>query len=245
MDWLEGTDFGYYVLCPAGRVREWDGTEAHTELEEYINKILLPGDGEVLTIGGEALPVTCLPGSLTFVQNVGSDESVDLHREVERAMAAPGWQDAVEIVLGGQYALIDAMVPGADTEDDYMLRIDIPHGRYRVQSVYIERPLGEFHLHRLQAVRPRANAHRCGPCAAPGGPCAAPGGPCAAPGGSACISRWGGTARHIRPSAHPTRHGRCRTSLGGGRPTPARKGRLPWRVPFVRPAAGERAPRSP
>ncbi|MFD7627000.1 Imm21 family immunity protein [Streptomyces sp. NPDC059851] len=152
MNWLDGTDFGYYALCPAGYVPDWDGTEAHTELEAYINKILLPGHGEVLTIGGEALPVAYLPESMTFVQNVGSDESIDLHGEVERAMTAPGWQDAVEIVLGGQYALIDALVPGADTEEEYMLRLDVPHGRYRVQSSYLEHPLGEFYLHRLQAV---------------------------------------------------------------------------------------------
>ncbi|MFD0265141.1 Imm21 family immunity protein [Streptomyces sp. NPDC127106] len=151
-NWLDGTEFGYYVVCPARHVQEWAGTEAFEELSAYINKVLLPCHEEVLTIGGEALPVTYLPESMTFVQNVGSEESCDLRREVERAMAAQGWQDAFEIVLGGPYALIDGLVPGADTEEDYMLRIEIPHGRYRVQSLYVNRPVGEFYLHRLQAV---------------------------------------------------------------------------------------------
>ncbi|MEV8533121.1 Imm21 family immunity protein [Streptomyces sp. NPDC051211] len=149
VNWLDGTDFGYYALCPASYLQDWDGTEANEVFQAYVSKVPLPDHGEVLTIGGEALPVTYLPESMTFVQNVGSDEKVDLHKEAERAMDAQGWQDAVEIALGGRYFLIDSGVPGAETEERYMIQVDVPHGRYQVRSLSIDLPLGEFYLHRL------------------------------------------------------------------------------------------------
>ncbi|MEU2390388.1 Imm21 family immunity protein [Streptomyces sp. NPDC007369] len=159
VNWLDGTDFGYYALCPASYLEDWDGTEANEVFQDYISKIAVPDHGEVLTIGGEALPVTYLPQRLTFVQNIGSDDGVDVPEEVERAMGAQGWQDAFEIALGGRYFLIDSGVPGADTEEEYMIQVDIPHGRYQVQSLFIDLPLGQFCLHRLRpsdSPRPRA-----------------------------------------------------------------------------------------
>ncbi|MEV4193996.1 Imm21 family immunity protein [Streptomyces toxytricini] len=151
--WLDGTDFGYYALCPAGHLDDWEGTEADEVFAAAVGKIALPGRGEVLTIGGEALPVAYLPRSMTFVQNAGSDEGVDVPAEVERAMGARGWQDAVEIALGGRYFLIDSGVPGADTEEEDRILVDVPHGRYQVQSLFLGLPLGEFRLHRLRRAK--------------------------------------------------------------------------------------------
>ncbi len=148
-NWLDGTDFGVYVLCPESRVADWEGTQEFTALEEYVSTIVLPGHGEILTIGGEALPVTYVPDYLTFVQNIGSDEGIDLPAEVARTMDARGWQDTVEISLGGRYGLVDALVPAAGTEEEYVLWVEIPDGHYRVQSLDLDLPLGEFRLHRL------------------------------------------------------------------------------------------------
>lgn len=61
VNWLDGTDSGVYVLCPESRVADWEGTQGFTALEEYVSTIVLPGHGEILTIGGEALPVTYVP----------------------------------------------------------------------------------------------------------------------------------------------------------------------------------------
>ncbi|MDX6758616.1 MULTISPECIES: Imm21 family immunity protein [Streptomyces] len=149
-NWLDGTDFGYYALCPASYLQDWDGSEADEVFQAYVSKVTLPDGGEVLTIGGEALPVAYFPESMTFVQSVCADEGVDLHEEVERAVEAQGWQDAVEIALGGRYFLIDSGVPGAGTEEEYMIQVDIPHGRYQVQTLSIDVLLGEFYLHRLK-----------------------------------------------------------------------------------------------
>ncbi|RSS82214.1 hypothetical protein EF903_27630 [Streptomyces sp. WAC05292] len=149
--WLDGTDFGYYALCPASRLDGWAGTEADEVFGACVGRIALPGHGEVLTIGGEALPVAYLPESMVFVQDAGSDEGIDVPGEVERALGAPGWQDAFEISLGGRYFLIDSGVPGAETEEECTVRVDIPRGRYLVRSLVLDLPLGEFRLHRLQA----------------------------------------------------------------------------------------------
>ncbi|MEV6212089.1 Imm21 family immunity protein [Kitasatospora sp. NPDC051914] len=151
-DWLDGTDFGYYALCPEHGLAGWDGTEANEVFQEFVGRIELPDGSEVLTIGGEALPVLYLPEDMTFVQCHGSDDDTGLREEVERAVEAPGWQDAVEITLGGQYRLIDSGVPGADTEEEYSIRVDIPHGRYRVRTLFVDTSAGMHYLHRLVAL---------------------------------------------------------------------------------------------
>ncbi len=152
INWLDGTDFGVYALCPAPYVSDWDGTEALDVMSEYVGRILLPDHGEVLTIGGEALPVAYLCQTMAFVQTIGHDDDTGLHDVVERSMGAAGWQDAVEISLGGRYFLIDSMTPGAEAGEEYSIQVDIPHGRYQVQSLFIDPPMGEFYLHRLRTI---------------------------------------------------------------------------------------------
>ncbi|MFF5447182.1 Imm21 family immunity protein [Streptomyces sp. NPDC012888] len=152
ISWLDRTDFGVYALCPAGYVDDWDGTEALDTVSEHVGKIRLPDHGEVLTLGGEALPVAYFPQTMTFVRTIGHDDESGLHDAVERSEGAAGWRDDVEICLGGCYFLIDSMAPGAEAGEEYSIRVDVPPGRYRVQSLFIAPPMGEFYLHRLRAV---------------------------------------------------------------------------------------------
>ncbi|MFD8088237.1 hypothetical protein ACFV4F_41875, partial [Kitasatospora sp. NPDC059722] len=68
LKWIDGTDFGYYALCPEPYVASWDGTEAGDACDEYAARVDLPGHGDVLVLGGEPLPATYFAEHLTFAR---------------------------------------------------------------------------------------------------------------------------------------------------------------------------------
>ncbi|MFV5998777.1 Imm21 family immunity protein [Streptomyces sp. NPDC056231] len=152
MDWLDGTDFGYYALCPAPYLKAWNGTEADVVSPAHVGKVVLPDHGEVLTLGGQGLPVAYLDGTMTFVRWVSCDDDAGLEDAVEQAMSSDGWQDVFEIALGGHYVLLDSGVRGAEVGEDDAIQVNVPHGRYRVQSLLIYPSMGEFFLERLIAI---------------------------------------------------------------------------------------------
>ncbi|MFB6836830.1 Imm21 family immunity protein [Streptomyces sp. NPDC056361] len=152
MDWLDGTDFGHYALCPAPYLKSWNGTEADAVTPEHVGKFVLPDHGDVLTLGGQGLPVACLERMMTFVRWVACDDDAGLEDAVEQAMNSHEWQDAFEITLGGPYVLLDSGALGAEVGEDEVIRVNVPHGRYRVRSLLIRPAMGEFFLERLIAI---------------------------------------------------------------------------------------------
>ncbi|MCX5182988.1 immunity 21 family protein [Streptomyces sp. NBC_00268] len=152
MNWLDGTDFGVYGLCPAPYLKDWDGTEAAPVWPEHVAKIVLPDHGDVLALGGQAMPVAYLDRTRTFVRWCCCDDDAGLEDAVERAMDSDEWKDAFEITLGGRYVLLDSGVHGADVGEADAIVVDVPHGHYQVQSLFIHPSMGEFFLERLVAI---------------------------------------------------------------------------------------------
>ncbi|WP_345039353.1 Imm21 family immunity protein [Streptomyces sannanensis] len=149
MRWLE-TDFGLYVLCPNAYVADWDGTEADAVAADSVGKISLPGHGDVVTLGGEPLPIAYIQHAMTFVRWVAADDDQGLERAVEAARESSDWQDLFEIALEGRYTLLDSAMRGSDVSDSDIFRIDVPKGKYRVQSLSIfPGDESEFRLDRL------------------------------------------------------------------------------------------------
>ncbi|MFD0264658.1 hypothetical protein ACFVH7_41085 [Kitasatospora indigofera] len=133
---IDGTDFGYYALCPESHVAAWDGAEFMDALEDYVARVELPSLGEVLLLGGEALPVTHLDRRTTFVRQYAAEDDSALEQAVDQAMGSD-----------------DCLISGADaarTAETDTIRVHIPEGRYLVQSLSIETFQGDqFMLERL------------------------------------------------------------------------------------------------
>ncbi|MEU9292479.1 Imm21 family immunity protein [Streptomyces sp. NPDC048266] len=152
MRWLE-TDFGLYALCPDFYVADWNGTEADATAADSVGKIVLPGHGDVLTLGGEPLPIAYLQDVMTFVRWVAAEDDHEVERAVEAAAGSADWQDLFEISLGGRYTLLDSATKGSEVEESDVFHVDIPEGRYRVQSLSIApSDDAEFQLDRLVSV---------------------------------------------------------------------------------------------
>ncbi|MFF1867697.1 Imm21 family immunity protein [Kitasatospora herbaricolor] len=151
--WIDGTDFGYYVLCPESHVAAWDGSEFMDAFEDYVGRVTLAGLGDVPVLGGEALPVTYLDHRMTFVRKYAAEDDGGLEHAVDQAMGSDGWTDAFEISLGGNYRLMDCMVAGGDVAESDTIRVHIPEGRYLVRSLFFEAFSGDqFLLERLVGI---------------------------------------------------------------------------------------------
>ena len=151
MKWIDGTDFGYYVLCPESHVAAWDCTDEFMDVfDDYVGRVVLAGLGDVLVLGGEALPATYLDHQMTFVRWYAAEDDSGLDQAVDQAMGSDGWKDAFEVSLGGSYRLMDGLVAGYDVAESDTIRVHIPEGRYLVQSLFIEAfPDDQFMLERL------------------------------------------------------------------------------------------------
>ncbi|MGA6169085.1 Imm21 family immunity protein [Streptomyces sp. NPDC012600] len=136
MEWLD-TDFGYYALCPEPYLTDWEGTEADAVGIEYVGRVPLPDHGEVLTLGGEPSAITYLDRTMTFIRWHAADNDTGLENAVERSMASDEWQDVFDIDLGGRYSLLDSAARGDEISEADVIRVDVPPGRYRVQSLFI------------------------------------------------------------------------------------------------------------
>ncbi|MFE0738007.1 Imm21 family immunity protein [Streptomyces sp. NPDC058855] len=152
MKWLE-TDFGLYALCPDSYVSAWAGTEADAVAAEPTGRVGLPDHGDVLTFGGEPLPVTYLPQVMTFVRWVAAEDDEGLESAVQTAQQSSEWQDLFEVSLEGRYTLMDSGVTGDDVEEEDVIHVEVPKGTYRVQSLtIIPDDESEFQLDRLVPV---------------------------------------------------------------------------------------------
>lgn len=150
LKWIDGTDFGYYALCPEPYVASWDGTEAGEACDEYAARVDLPGHGDVLVLGGEPLPATYFAEHLTFARWYTAEDDLGLARAVERAMDSDGWEDACEVSLDGDYRLMDCLVAGEDVTEADSIRVRVPEGRYLVRSLFLDvSPEEQFMLERL------------------------------------------------------------------------------------------------
>ncbi|MFC9329602.1 Imm21 family immunity protein [Kitasatospora sp. NPDC057015] len=150
LKWIDETDFGYYALCPEAGVAAWDGTEALDACSAYVGRVGLAGHGDVLVLGGEPLPATYLDRQMTFVRWYAAVDDSGLEHAVDQAMGSDGWEDAIEISLGGSYRLMDCLNDGEGVTETDTIRIHIPQGRYLVQSLFIEPSSDEqFMLERL------------------------------------------------------------------------------------------------
>ncbi|MFD0277852.1 Imm21 family immunity protein [Kitasatospora sp. NPDC127111] len=140
--WLESTDTARYALVPQGALAGWAGWEqALPHTTEYADAFALPGHGDVLTLGGEPLAITWLPGHLVFARWCYADDDAGLAAAVAAATAGDaGWADAVTVELsGGRYLLTDASYEGERivSSGEY-LPVDLVPGRYRAQSLTVE-----------------------------------------------------------------------------------------------------------
>lgn len=148
--WIDETDSGCYALCPESYVTAWDGAEAGDVSGEYVGRVVLPGHGDVLILGGEPLPVTYLDRPMTFVRWYAAEDDGGLERAVDQVMSSDAWEDVFELSLGGSYRLLDCLVSGDETAEADTIRVTVPQGRYLVQSLLIEPSSdAQFMLERL------------------------------------------------------------------------------------------------
>ncbi|MEU8761065.1 Imm21 family immunity protein [Streptomyces sp. NPDC048659] len=147
--WLDGTDFARYALIPEELLPVWEGTEADQVIGAYVSGFRLAGR-DVLTLGGEPLPVAWLAEELTFARWCYADDDTGLVRAVRGAAAAGGWEDGLSLELGGRYVLTDASYEADRMLGSEVLRVELDPGRYRVQSLVVEPdPDTQFMLERL------------------------------------------------------------------------------------------------
>lgn len=156
--WLDGTDFARYALIPEELLPAWEGTEADDVIDEYVSAFPLAGR-DVLTLGGEPLPVTWLAEHLTFARWCYADDDTGLLSSVRAAAGSNDWKDVLSLELGGRYVLADAAyepdrilgsLRDAQQRPVEAFRVELPSGRYRVQSLTIDPdPNSQFMLDRL------------------------------------------------------------------------------------------------
>ncbi|MFF2571755.1 Imm21 family immunity protein [Streptomyces sp. NPDC058084] len=155
--WLDSTDFARYALIPEELLPTWEGTEADDVIHEYVSALRLAGH-DILTLGAEPLSVTWLAEPLTFARWYYADDDTGLLSAVRTAMTANRWEDVLSLELGGRYVLTDAAYEADRVLDSLRaaqqpaeaLRVELPPGRYRVQSLTIDPdPKTRFLLERL------------------------------------------------------------------------------------------------
>lgn len=160
--WLDSTDFARYALVPEELLPSWTGTEPDEVMAAYVSAVRVAGR-DVLTLGGEPLPVAWLAESLTFARWYAADDDTGLLPAVEEAKSADGWEDVLQVDLGGRYVLTDAADDGdrilghlrdargvRQPQGPEVLRVEVPSGRYLVQSLLVEPdPDTRFMLERL------------------------------------------------------------------------------------------------
>ncbi|WP_189829680.1 Imm21 family immunity protein [Streptomyces zaomyceticus] len=155
--WLHSTDFARYALIPEEILPAWEGTEADEVIDAYVSA-LRPAGHDILTLGAEPLSVTWIAESLTFARWCHADDDTGLIPAVHAAATADGWKDVLSLTLGGRYVLADAAYEAdrilASLRDAHRpaeaLRVELPPGRYRVQSLTIDPdPNTRFMLDRL------------------------------------------------------------------------------------------------
>ncbi|MEU8538415.1 Imm21 family immunity protein [Streptomyces sp. NPDC048717] len=157
--WLDHTDFARYALIPEELLPAWEGTEAEDVIGAYVASFRLAGH-DILTLGGEPLPVTWLAEPRTFARWYEADDDTGLLPAVRAAMAADSWEDVLTLELGGRYVLTDAAYEAdriaaslrdADGPAE-AIRVELPPRRYRVQSLIVDSdPMSRFMLERLLA----------------------------------------------------------------------------------------------
>ncbi|MGY3336434.1 hypothetical protein ACVW0K_002533 [Streptomyces filamentosus] len=143
--WLDGTDFARYALIPEELLPAWEGTEADDVIDEYVSALRIAGR-DILTLGAEPLPLTWLAEPLTFARWCYADDDTGLLSAVHAAGSSGGWKDVLTLELGGRYVLADAAYEAdrilgslQDAQQPAeMLRVELPAGRYRVQSLIVD-----------------------------------------------------------------------------------------------------------
>ncbi|MFB7513141.1 Imm21 family immunity protein [Streptomyces sp. NPDC056144] len=154
--WLDHTDFARYALIPEELLPTWEGTEADDVIDEYVSAFRLAGH-DVLPLGAEPLAITWLAEPLVFARWYAADSDTALLSAVNAAMTADNWEDVLSLELGGHYVLTDAAYEAdrilsslRNTQKPEALHVELPPGRYRVQSLTVEPdPHTQFMLQRL------------------------------------------------------------------------------------------------
>ncbi|MFD5922693.1 Imm21 family immunity protein [Kitasatospora sp. NPDC058201] len=132
-------------------------TEADDVIGEYVATIRRTSR-DVLTLGGEPLPITWIPEARVFARWYYAEDDSTLLSALEAALDSDDWEDVLDIELGGRYVLTDAAYSGtriadhtgSPTEIPELIRVELPSGRYRVQSLIIDPdPETQWMLERL------------------------------------------------------------------------------------------------
>ncbi|GAA4852163.1 hypothetical protein [Kitasatospora terrestris] len=119
--WIGGTDFGRYVPLPEAAVPTWGGEAADEWTGEYAAAFELPGHGDVVSLGGEPLSVTWLPGVSAFARWYSADDDGGLVAAVDPLRDEPGWEDVRTVELApGRYRLQSRTLVTA-TGDEFLL----------------------------------------------------------------------------------------------------------------------------
>ncbi|MGA5493123.1 Imm21 family immunity protein [Streptomyces cinereoruber] len=143
--WLESTDFARYALVSEELLPVWTGAGADGLAGEHVAVVRVAGR-DVLTLGGEPLPVTWIAEELVFARSYGVEGDAALLSAVRDAAGADGWMDLFSLVLGGRHVLTDSACDGdriLDCSRDARqpvetLRVELPRRRYRVRSLVVE-----------------------------------------------------------------------------------------------------------
>ncbi|MFF3002333.1 Imm21 family immunity protein [Kitasatospora sp. NPDC057940] len=152
--WLDGTGPGLFVLCPEVAAGGWTGCDEGLleAAADYAAACPVPGHGDVLVLGGEPLLVGWLAEERVFVRPLHVDCAHDVRPLVREALRSGVWEDGPFLdLIAGRYLLTDVFDDGgAVLERGGYLTVELPPGRYLVQSLKAESDRrAQFHLERL------------------------------------------------------------------------------------------------
>ncbi|MFE6864986.1 Imm21 family immunity protein [Kitasatospora sp. NPDC057692] len=153
MRWIN-TDFGYYALCPVELLPSWTGNEADGTVLDDVAGIEFLGR-DVVTLSGEPLEVAWIPERFSFVRWISADGDGGIAEGLDAALGDPSrWEHCADVRLGGRYRLIDSACPGDYPHAGESIDVDLPDALYRILSLALETPDGEFRVDRLEPVPP-------------------------------------------------------------------------------------------
>jgi hypothetical protein len=140
--WLE-TDGAPFLLIPVELLPSWTGYEGDYDLvidvtdSESADCYVLP-ERSVAVLGDEALRTTTMESRSLVVQWVYSDSENDIREGVsELDLCSISWHNGPELECDGSVAVIDAATPGREAVEDMMFVLELPAGKFRVDSATV------------------------------------------------------------------------------------------------------------
>ncbi|WP_184616825.1 Imm21 family immunity protein [Sphaerisporangium krabiense] len=121
-----------------GPVETWGDYGRACAVEGYIGLVVV-GAQRALVLGDEPAMTTFLATERLFVRWAGADSETELIAAARRTLAGePDWDDDEDLIWEARESVVlfDSAIPGAESEPDDRLVIDLDPGRYRVRATY-------------------------------------------------------------------------------------------------------------